>query len=259
MHAYKITDIKQKKAANVWNWLLLVLYVYVIIAFLSEFMHPVNAKLQRYLRYGDSIACLFFLADTLWRASKVKFKAHFWHKGWFEILTSIPNFAPASMPILFSTLKVIRGLRALRAAVEISKYFFGGRSNSALAFISIILMVSVSVGGILVLYFETQTPYSNIKDSADAIWWAISTITTVGYGDTYPITAGGRIVGTALMFAGISMFGITSGLLASWFLNNTNAQIDFKTRQLVAIISQLEIENSKLRKSLEKTKKENRT
>lgn len=248
---------KNLKKSNVWNLILLFLYAYVIVAFLSDFMQPVNIKLQNYLRYGDAIACVFFITDTFWRAYKSKNKLKFWKTAWIELFTSIPNLAPLSMPNLFLFLRIIRGLRAVRASVEISKYFFNGRRNSALAFISVVLFVSIGVGGLLVLNFESNMANANIKDSADAIWWAVTTITTVGYGDTYPITLEGRIVGMVLMFTGISLFGIVSGLLASWFLHSTNEQIDFKTRQLVSVISRLELENSQLRKSLTKLKEKN--
>lgn len=240
--------------SSIWNLFLMFLYIYVIAAFLSEFMEPVNLELQRYLRYGDAIACVFFLSDTLWRAHKANNSLKFWKIGWIELITCIPNLAPATMPTLYGILRVIRGLRVIRASIEISKYFFGKKRNYALAFISFILIISICVGGLLVLYFESEAKNSTIKDSADAIWWAVTTITTVGYGDTYPVTLEGRILGMLLMFAGISLFGVVSGLLASWFLNLTNEQIDMKNRELNSTISKLEIENRQLKQRIKNLK-----
>ncbi len=239
------------ESLNLYAAALLLLYVYVIVAFLSEFMEPVNLELQRYLRYGDSIACVVFLADTLWRARKAKNKLKFWKTGWFELLTCIPNLAsPTASPALYGFLRIIRGLRVIRASIEISKCFFGKKRNYALAFISFILLISICVGGLLVLNFEANAKGANIRDSADAIWWAVSTITTVGYGDTYPVTLEGRIIGMFLMFAGISLFGVVSGLLASLFLNLTNEQIDMKNRELSSAISKLELENAELKRRI---------
>ena len=68
---------------------------------------------------------------------------------------------------------------------------------------------------IAILQVETD-PTSNIKSAEDAIWWAITTITTVGYGDRYPVTTLGRIVSTILMITGIGLFGTFSGLVSSW-------------------------------------------
>jgi voltage-gated potassium channel len=61
-------------------------------------------------------------------------------------------------------------------------------------------------------------PEANIKTAEDAIWWALTTITTVGYGDRYPVTSEGRVVAGVLMCAGVGLFGLFSGLLAAWFV-----------------------------------------
>ncbi len=59
---------------------------------------------------------------------------------------------------------------------------------------------------------------ANIRTAEDAVWWSISTVTTVGYGDKYPVTTEGRIIGMLLMVAGVGMFGGLSGLVAAFFL-----------------------------------------
>jgi voltage-gated potassium channel len=61
-------------------------------------------------------------------------------------------------------------------------------------------------------------PDSNIKTAEDAVWWSVVTITTVGYGDRYPVTSEGRFLGGILMFAGVGLFATFSGFVAAWFL-----------------------------------------
>jgi voltage-gated potassium channel len=70
----------------------------------------------------------------------------------------------------------------------------------------------------LVLSFEHQAKGSNIHNFGDALWWAIVTVTTVGYGDKYPVTAGGRGVATVLMFVGIGLIGVLTATVASYFV-----------------------------------------
>jgi voltage-gated potassium channel len=77
------------------------------------------------------------------------------------------------------------------------------------------LLVSFSALSILVL---EQHVDSNIKTAEDAVWWAMSTITTVGYGDRYPVTTEGRMLGMVLMLMGVGMYGGLSGMVASVFL-----------------------------------------
>ncbi len=70
-----------------------------------------------------------------------------------------------------------------------------------------------------ILHFESG-PESNIRTPDDALWWAFATITTVGYGDRFPVTGEGRVVATILMAAGVGLFGTFSGFLAAWFLGS---------------------------------------
>lgn len=78
---------------------------------------------------------------------------------------------------------------------------------------------------ILILYFE-NVPEGNIKTAEDAIYWAIITIATVGYGDLYPVTTGGRIVAIVLLFAGVSIFVSCTGFFANWLRSNNSKTKD---------------------------------
>lgn len=67
------------------------------------------------------------------------------------------------------------------------------------------------------MQFEV-VPESNIRGPDDALWWAFVTMTTVGYGDKYPVTPGGRLLAALLMISGVGLFGTFTGFIASWFL-----------------------------------------
>lgn len=72
------------------------------------------------------------------------------------------------------------------------------------------------------------------------MWWAASTMTTVGYGDKYPVTAEGRLVAVFLMAAGVGAFGVLSGLVASWFLSPAVEETDSDIEELKEMIKQLQ-------------------
>src|SRR6185503_19606655 len=88
-----------------------------------------------------------------------------------------------------------------------------------------------------------REPESNIKTAEDAVWWSVTTITTVGYGDKYPVTSEGRAIAMVLMLAGVGLFGTLSGLVASFFLG---AKQDEEEVELKEIIARLDAIDAKL-------------
>jgi voltage-gated potassium channel len=92
-----------------------------------------------------------------------------------------------------------------------------------------------------VLDVERSSPDANITDFGDAIWWAVTTMTTVGYGDRYPVTGIGRIVAFALMVGGIALLGTVTATLASWLVENVEAEKE-QSEDLQATVRRLEPE-----------------
>jgi len=84
---------------------------------------------------------------------------------------------------------------------------------------------------IAVMNFE-DLPESNIKGAGDAFWWAFVTMTTVGYGDKYPLSAEGRIVACILMLAGAGMFATLTGFIASMFVHPNEKTAETEVQQL---------------------------
>jgi voltage-gated potassium channel len=82
----------------------------------------------------------------------------------------------------------------------------------------IAVVATIFLGAWLVLLFEERAKGTNIHDYPDALWWAIVTVTTVGYGDRYPITEGGRVVAVILMLVGIGLIGVLTATVASVFI-----------------------------------------
>jgi voltage-gated potassium channel len=85
-------------------------------------------------------------------------------------------------------------------------------------------IVVLEFASIFILVTERHDPNANIKNASDALWWAYVTVTTVGYGDRYPVTNAGRIVGVLLLTIGVGLFGVLTGYLATAFLKPKSAQ-----------------------------------
>ncbi|MBO3750206.1 two pore domain potassium channel family protein [Streptosporangiaceae bacterium NEAU-GS5] len=80
--------------------------------------------------------------------------------------------------------------------------------------------------GLAVLSVERNAPRGNIHTFGDALWWAVTTMTAVGYGDTYPTTPYGRIVGAFLMIGSLVLAGVVTATFASWFVARFDTQGD---------------------------------
>jgi voltage-gated potassium channel len=166
----------------------------------------------------DNAVCALFFLDfvvTFWRAEDRK--AYFFKWGWLDLLSTIPmvdELRWGRVARVFRIFRVLRGLRAARLLAEVAVV---RRAQSAMLTAALLSMMLVVFAAIAILQLETD-PNSNIRTAEDALWWSLSTITTVGYGDRYPITSEGRLLASGLMIAGVGLFGALSGLVASWLL-----------------------------------------
>jgi voltage-gated potassium channel len=123
------------------------------------------------------------------------------------------------LPILF--LPALRPLRLIRLVTLLGfmQRFAGNALRGRLvAYVLGSAVLLTYVGALAVLDAEQDVAGSNIRNIGDALWWALVTITTVGYGDHYPITLVGRIVAVGLMIGGIAVLGVVTAALASWLI-----------------------------------------
>lgn len=116
------------------------------------------------------------------------------------------------------TLPALRPLR-LVAALALIQQQGGERLRGHVAtYVTVGIVLVVTISGLAVLEAERQVAGSNITTWQDALWWALVTVTTVGYGDFFPVTMQGRLFALGLMLCGIALLGIVTASLSSWFL-----------------------------------------
>lgn len=179
----------------------------------------------------DSFLTLIFLSDFAYRLFTADSKRDYILRqfGWADFLASLP------MPQLkfLRLFRVFRAGRMMRqfGAVGIVKEYVSNRANSALLTLLLLVILLLEFGSMVVLSAEQYAPDANITSGGDAIWYTFVTITTVGYGDQYPVTSQGRLFGMLVMAIGVGVFGTLTGYLSNFFCQVLAQQVKRRRHQ----------------------------
>ena len=208
-----------KKELNLFNIIILVLSLYVLISLIVTTFFVLSDEVTVLLNYVDNVICIIFLVDFAMRFKKANNKLVFMKWGWIDLISSIPYIDFLRAGRVLRLIRLIRVFRAFKATKLIFEHINRNKKQSALTSVALISFLMVIFSSIAILQFEKDVN-SNIKTAEDAIWWSYVTITTVGYGDKFPITTEGRIIGAVLMTMGVGIFGTFTALVSSWFIQN---------------------------------------
>lgn len=197
---------------------IIILTGYVIAALLVDLFFRLPPEVSRMLAIIDDLICVFFLAEFIFSFVKAKSKLRFMKWGWIDLLSSIPVYHFLSAGPIFAIVRILRIFRAYRSIRILVKYVFKDKIKGTFHSAALFAVVCIIFSSIAILQVE-KAANSNIKSAEDALWWSLVTITTVGYGDLYPVTSLGRLIGAVLIIVGVALFGIFTGYVASWFTN----------------------------------------
>lgn len=192
----------------------------------------------------DNVVCVVLLADFVVRFRKAPSKLAFMKWGWVDLLASVPAIEALRLGRLIRIIRVLRLLRGVRLIHRLVSATFRNKLKGGFAAASLAVFLLLCFSSISILICE-QDPHSNIKTAEDAIWWSMTTVTTVGYGDRYPVTSEGRLVAVILMLSGLGLFGTISGLTAAMYMGTPGK--DDVTLELTKEVQNLRAEIALLR------------
>ena len=207
----------------------LILSVYVLVALVVQSTLKLSPQTNAFLDWLDAGVCVVFLADFCARFRRAESKLGFLKWVRIDLVSSVPMVGDLRAE---RGVRLFRVLRAFRSFRHLMAYFFRGQPTTSFAALAACSLVLVVFSAIAVLQFE-DSPDANIKTPADAFWWAYVTMTTVGYGDKYPLSVEGRVVAAVLMTAGVGLFGTFNGFVANLFLRPDEAEGETDTQTLV--------------------------
>jgi voltage-gated potassium channel len=225
---------KLRKTSNAYNIFILVLTV-ISLAIMVVMLLPLGDATMKLLTVYDNLICVIFLIDFFLNLRGAARKSDYFIKerGWLDLLGSIPSLGLltnagkyAGLLRLARLSRLARIARLLRGENRktLIKDILENRSRYA-AFLTILLTILVlTVSSVLVLQFESGSPDANIHTGGDALWYAVVTITTVGYGDRYPVTPAGRTTAVFIMFMGVGIIGALASILASVLVGGSPAE-----------------------------------
>lgn len=216
----------EPRTSGAYQLFMLVVSLLALLVVGAQTALTLSAPIMEVLGYADLAVCVLFFADFIHQLVRAPSRwGYFITWGWIDLLSSIPMVDAFRGARAIRILRILRILRAARSARLLADFVLHRRAQGAFLAASLVTLVLVFFSSIAILQFEA-TRGGNITSAEDAVWWTMVTLTTVGYGDHYPVTFEGRIIAVLLMSAGIGLFGTFSGFVASWFLKPGEQQQD---------------------------------
>ena len=218
----QIIEENNTKPGFIFDLTVQILIIISLISFSIETLPNLEASTRHYLRLIEIFTVSVFTVEYLGRIivadRKLKFIFSFY--GLVDLFAILPFYLSTSIDLrsvralrflrIFRVLKLFRYSRAIQ---RFYKAFVLAREELLLFFcITLILLFLSSVG---IYYFENQAQPDSFSSIFHSMWWAVSTLTTVGYGDIYPVTVGGKIFTFFMLMIGLGIVAVPTGLLAT--------------------------------------------
>ena len=218
------------------------------ILFLAAYALPIiNPELPAatvsICRWTLIIVWLLFAVEYFVRLSIAEDK-----KKYFR--SNLLDFAAVALPVL----PLLRAVRALVAVTSTTRKASSSRERDVTTSVIVLALATWFIAGLAVTDAERGFPGANIEGVGDGWWWALTTMSTVGYGDQFPVSTSGRIVGVALMIMGVALLGTITAALASNFNGARNAQLEETEMESIALEEQLSVKLDSVLTELENLK-----
>jgi voltage-gated potassium channel len=203
------------------------LIVVSLVTFSIETLPDLSGSTQMWLRYTEIVTVIFFTMEYLLRLflaeKKPKFVFSFF--GIIDLLAILPFyittfFLSTSLDLrsvrAFRMLRLFRAFKIIRYSKAISRFHHAlliAREEIILFLIVTVMLIYFSAVGIY--YFEHDVQPDKFTSVFHSLWWSVSTLTTVGYGDIYPVTIGGKIFTFGILLIGLGIISVPAGLVSS--------------------------------------------
>ena len=222
MSVKQIVEETDTRAGRLFDLVVVGLILISIADFSIETLPDLTPGTLSLLRWVETVSVLLFTIEYLLRVLVADLKARFIFSffGLIDLAAILPFYIALGVDL--RSVRAIRLVRLLRA-VKLARYSDAmNRFRRAAVIAREELIVFLGVAGMLmylsavgIYYFENEAQPEVFASVFHSLWWAVVTLTTVGYGDTFPITLGGRLFTAAVLMAGLGSVAVPTGLIAS--------------------------------------------
>jgi voltage-gated potassium channel len=181
-----------------------------------------NPDLEQVVAIMDTMLVVIFAIDLLRRLRVAQDDRAYLTRGWgwLDVISIVPTLRVAR---ILRIVRVIRIVGRMGGPEQALRAFFANKATGGLLLVLFIAIMVMEFGSLAVLWAERTSPDANITTAEDAVWYLIVTMSTVGYGDQYPVTEMGRLIGSLIIVVGVGVFGTLTGFLANAFLAPSDA------------------------------------
>lgn len=223
--------------------IILVLMLSDIFLLTSLLFFNVSPQVYTLIVYFDLCVVLILIPEFLYRFWNAKDKKQFMRSNWTDVLGMVPEILVGPVSTVFRYFRLIRVIKILALFKKEIRHFLELLHKTRIDFGFLIVLI-ILLSSATVLFFVEAGVNQNINSYDDALWYLLVTITTVGYGDIYPMTEAGRVIGTIIMFTGIGFMSFLTATITSAIVKSNN---DNKTDELHTKIDNLHLEIKELK------------
>lgn len=210
------------KFGKVFNIFIIFLIIISLLSFSLETIPGLNKEYNRILQITEVIIVIIFSLEYILRLSlnEKKLKYFFSFYGLIDLFAILPFYLSSGVDLrsirIVRIFRVFRILKLVRYSKALQRYkdaFILIKAELAIFLVAAFFLLYISAVGIY--YFENEAQPDKFSSVFDALWWSIVTLTTVGYGDVFPITTGGKIFTAFIILIGLGFISVPTGLIAS--------------------------------------------
>ncbi|NQT61722.1 MAG: ion transporter [Candidatus Marinimicrobia bacterium] len=222
MKLKQIIESNDTRTGKTVDLFIQVMIVLSLISFSIETLPDLSEKMVKWLGYLETVTVAVFTIEYVLRIAVADKKMHYILSfyGLIDIVAILPFYLSTGIDLrsirIFRLFRLFRAFKLLQfstAANRLGKAFLDVKDEFIIFLMAAMFVLYVSAVGIY--YFENEVQPEAFKSVFHCLWWAVATLTTVGYGDVYPITAGGKIFASVIVFIGLGIVAVPTGLIAS--------------------------------------------